>query len=190
MSETARIGLGLAHTLVTEIVERLAPHVAKLAVAGSVRRSRLSIGDIEFVVAPLWVETDLFGALEPNLAGLKTAMCGLGTWVKGGERMMQVTDLLDHEGLKLEIYIVHPPAQWGSILAIRTGPAGLSQYAVTRMRDLGRQCKEGRIIATATGAVIATPTEEDFFTLAGMVCLPPQGRDKQLEDLTPDGGGR
>lgn len=98
--------------------------------------------------------------------------------------MMQITDLLGREGAKLDVYLVWEPAQWGSLLAIRTGPAGLGQYVVTKMQDYGYRHDHGHAVRQATGETESTPTEEDFFALARIPCLLPRQRDDQLRALT------
>ena len=173
-----------AMVMAARVVDELKPHVVRMKAAGSLRRQRPQVGDIEFVVEPRMVPIDLFGTEGPDVGELKRTLLELGTWVKGRERMMQITDLLGLEGAKLDLYLVHPPAQWGSLLGIRTGPAGLGQYVVTKMRDFGYQHAGGRAIKQATGELVPTPTEDDFFALAGIPCLKPRQRDDQLKALT------
>ena len=57
--------------------------------------------------------------------------------------MMQITDLEGREGFKLEVYLVHPPAQWGTLLAIRTGPWELGRHAVTLILAGGWRVGDG-----------------------------------------------
>ena len=173
-----------ALVMASQVVEHLKPHVVRMKAAGSLRRQRHHVGDIEFVVEPRMVPVDLFGAEGPDVRELKRQLLEMGTWVKGGERMMQITDLLGREGARLDIYLVWEPAQWGSLLAIRTGPAGLGQYVVTKMRDYGYRHDHGRAVLQATGETEPTPTEEDFFALARIPCLVPRQRDDQLRALT------
>ena len=173
-----------AMVMAAEVVQQLKPHVVRMKAAGSLRRRRPQVSDIEFVVEPRMVQVDLFGAEGPDLREIKRRLLEMGEWVKGGERMMQITDLLGRQGAKLDVYLVHPPAEWGSILAIRTGPASLGQYVVTKMRNFGYQHAGGRVVKQGTGEDVPTPTEEDFFALAELPCLKPRQRDDQLKALT------
>ena len=113
-----------ALAMAAEVVDELKPHVVRMKAVGSLRRQRSLVGDLEFVVEPHMVTVDLFGAEGPDLTALKARLLAIGAWVKGRERMIQITDLLGRQGMKLDLFLVWPPAQWGSILAIRTGPAG------------------------------------------------------------------
>jgi hypothetical protein len=45
------------------------------------------------------------------------------------------------------------------------------------MQRYGRRCQDGHIVDVRTGATILCDTEERFFQLAGMGCLPARLRD-------------
>ena len=184
-----------AYELGQEAAERLRPTVEGLKAVGSLRRRQKSVGDIEFIARPHW-SPDLFGgAASVHLEEVRAAMHHLGTWVKGGSRMMQITDLLGREGTRLELYLVHHagckcadctpygPSAWGSMLAIRTGPEDLGRYCVSRMRERGFRHEHGHARRIGTEAVVPTDTEEAFFELAGVQCLPPRIRDDQAAAL-------
>lgn len=166
-----------AYGLAEDVAAELRPLVVRLKAGGSLRRRRPHVSDIEFVAEPRMVEVDLFGAMAPVVDPIRKRLEELGTWVKGADRMMQITDLFGRPGLKCEVYLVHPPAQWGSQLAIRTGPWELGRHAVTVMRDRGYRHDEGHAIEISTDRTVPTPTEEDFFALAGLPCWPPSRRD-------------
>lgn len=171
-----------AYVLAEHASQHLKAHVVQLKAVGSVRRKRELVGDLEFLAEPRMIEADLFGTQAPDLEGLRAALRELGTWVKGAERMMQITDFNGRPGLKLEIYLCHPPAQWGSLLAIRTGPYELGREAVTRMREHGLRHQEGHVV-DQHGKVVPTPTEEAFFAAAGLPFLPPNQRDQFASEL-------
>jgi DNA polymerase/3'-5' exonuclease PolX len=177
MSTGDRIPFAQAVTIASSIGQRLAPHVTRSKCVGSVRRRRDTIGDIEFVVEPRLVAADLFGNLLPDTASLRADVAGWSRWVKGGDRMWQVTDVFGREGLTLDLYFCWPPAEWGSIVAIRTGPWELGMEAVTRLRDAGTPHTDGHIPGHST------PEEEDFFRLAGLECRVPWERDGYAAEL-------
>lgn len=175
-----RLLWGEAYAIASEVAAHLEPWCARLKCVGSVRRRRPECGDIEFVAEPPASE-DLLGQKTPLVEPIRAAVQELGDWVKGGDRMMQVTDLMGRHGLKLEVYLVSPPASWGSILAIRTGPADLGKYVVTRCREKGYVHSQG--FAKRSGVQIPTDTEEQFFALADVPCVPPHERDALAERL-------
>ena len=171
-----------AFALAEQVSAELTPLVAKLKCVGSLRRRRKRIGDIEFLAMPHF-DVDLLGHQTPIIDPLRRAMTEMGTWIKGGERMMQVTDLFGNAGARLELYLVHPPASWGSLLAIRTGPAELGRYVMTVCREHGVKHKDGYARRLAGGELVPTETEEEFFALAKVDCLPPMLRDAQAKNL-------
>lgn len=195
MSIGARMAFAEAYQLGAEAAERLRPALDFLKAVGSLRRKKLTVGDIEFLARP-HSSPDLFGgATTIHLAEVRNAMQQIGTWVKGGPRMMQITDLLGREGTRLELYLVHPggcmcrdcspwgPSAWGSMLAIRTGPEDLGRYCVTRMRAKGFRHEHGHVRQIGTEELIPTDTEEAFFEIAGVQCLAPRLRDDQAASL-------
>lgn len=178
MSAGNRIPLQEAVELAAEVSARLTPLVARSKCVGSVRRRKSMVGDIEFVVEPI-MNGDLFSDVAtPILEPIRDLLHELGTWKKGGARMMQITDLLGRPGLKLEINLVHPPAAWGSLVAIRTGPAELGTYVVTACRRFGFRHDSGYAQRLDTGERVPTDTEEQFFQLAEVPCVPPREREE------------
>ncbi len=163
-----------ASRLADRVMTALRPLVVRIEVVGSVRRRRTYVRDIELLLEPRMIEIDLFGTLAPDVAPIRSALEQLGTWVKGGERMIQITDV-GHAGMSVDVYLCHPPAQWGSLLAIRTGPTDLGHEAMTRVREKKLRHEYGHLVRGSE--VIPTPTEEDFFAAVGLECVPPAERD-------------
>lgn len=164
-----------AYNLGAEISRRLAPHVVRSKAAGSLRRKRPRVGDLEFVVEPK-MRRLLLGPPEPDLEPLKREVLTWSTWHRGGDRYWRVKDVLG-SGCALDLFLVWPPAEWGSILAIRTGPAELGQFAVTVMKDRRTPHVDGHVPGHPT------PTEEDFFALAGLDTVAPALRDDYWQRL-------
>lgn len=77
-------------------------------------------------------------------------------------------------------------SSWGVLLGIRTGPANLGKYVVTYCKRHGYRVEAGRATTLDRSEVIPTPTEEDFFALAGVECVPPPQRDAQAIALWND----
>ena len=177
MSTGTRMSFDEALAIARTAHERVTPHVKRAKAVGSLRRRRREVGDLELLVEPRLIDADLFGTPKPDLDALRAEVLGWSSWVKGGDRMWQVTDVLGVEGVTLDLYFVWPPAEWGSLLAIRTGPWQLGRIAVTRLRDAGTPHVDGHVPGHPT------PTEADFFRLAGLECRPPHERDRYAEEL-------
>ncbi len=79
--------------------------------------------------------------------------------------------------IKVDFFIVTPPAQWGSLLMIRTGPKEFEQAlmvyinAKTNLRQ-----HDGRLIVRETGLSVPTPTEADYFKVIGLPHVEPHKR--------------
>ncbi len=175
MSTGTKMDLQTASELAVRLCECLvtAAAVARVRVVGSVRRRRGEVGDIEILIEPQMIETGLFSDQQPDLESVRRVARTWGELVKNGDRFIQVQH---SSGVNIDLFLCYPPAQWGSLLAIRTGPRELSTLAVSRMRNYGLRHVDGHIENSA-GELVPTPTEEDFFAAARLSCLPPNRRD-------------
>lgn len=184
-----------AIAVATEVGEALGPVVQRMSIAGSLRRGVQNVGDIEIVAEPQY-QTNLFEEERtPLFEPIWRACERLGELMIRGKRQVKVADVAGVKGLKLDLFLVHPPAQWGSIYLIRTGPRGFSTRWVSRLIGLDMRHINGRVIATSTkrirrvredgiavtleyrgGQTIPTPNEEECFRLAEMDFLRPRDR--------------
>lgn len=164
----------------------LEPITKRAVIAGSLRRGKPEVRDIEIVAAPRSVAVDLLGTPGPDIDSLRQVARRWGNLTKNGDRYIRAFDAFGVLGMAVDLFLVHPPAEWGTILAIRTGPAWLAQHAVTRMHGYGRRCSGGRILEVHTGKVYPTPDEESFFAAAGLPCLPPERRDHEAAEFVPE----
>jgi len=157
--------LKTAYFIGDAIVKKLAPFCEQVAIAGSVRRRAPLVKDIEIVCQPkeAFQDFDLKSAFEYRTA------------IKDGKRYKQ---LVLPEGIKLDLFIVRPPAQWGMILAIRTGDAEFSKRLVTNkpwgFLPIGYKVKDGAI--WKGDELIETPDEQDVFRICGMNFIYPEDR--------------
>lgn len=186
-------------------------------IAGSVRRRKPEVGDIEHVVMPkfeILPSDDLFAT--PTACNLLLRRCdelfaagAIARHVYGSNphgapsyRWGELNRGCDFRGFNHEIFsaTLH---NWGSKLAILTGPADFSTTIVTRLHDGGYrnfqghvwscdQCPERTVAPVAhkcekrcphcqgTGLkpvrLFPVPTEQEFFHLAGMVWVEPEKR--------------
>ncbi len=66
---THKIPLAHAQKLANRLVELLAPHCERIQIAGSIRREKPEIGDIEIVCAPKLVAADIFALTKIPTSG-------------------------------------------------------------------------------------------------------------------------
>lgn len=167
----AKIPLAEAYTRARDIEEALMPYCSQIAIAGSIRRQRPTVGDIEIVCIPARpVEyTPLF------MDAFSRTVCDLGDLLKGtpGGRYCQVRL---PQGLCLDLFMAKPET-WGYILALRTGSAEYMQAVARTWKRKGFEGRKGMMWHTRQERHIATPTEEYFFRLIGVEFRPPQDRE-------------
>jgi len=170
------------------LAARLAPVCEQVSIAGSLRRKKDQVGDMEIVARPILRQAkDMFGLVVeyiPN--GLDEALCEMvrGDVLlpgdKNGPRYKQFLVQIPRRGrIKLDLFLVIPPAQWGMILAIRTGSAAFSQRLVTPRAKGGLLPSHLHVDQGAIWdgeQLIETPTEEDVFAVCGLKWRGPELR--------------
>jgi len=173
-----KIALSEAEAIANKLIAILAPYCERIEIAGSIRRKKPEVGDIEIVTIPkMFSENDLFGALMGRHSALDDFdYSQIGTLVKGGSRYKQI-ELTG--GISLDLFIVLPPAQWGVIFMIRTGPDTFSKRMVKQINIGGYlpsiySVKDGVVVHH--GGFIPMPEEKDYFDLCGMMVIPPEQR--------------
>lgn len=193
MSERERVPLQYAAKVAGRLVELLAESCKRIEIAGSVRRRKETVKDVELVVVPkVVVMRDLFGTLAQRISLLDAALDSLvhegvldvPSGVKnGGERMKKFDVVKGPHVLRLDLFIVLPPAQWGSVLAIRTGPMEFSKWLVTEKR-WGGAMPAGMVQVDGAlyrgGQVVETPEERDYFEALGVPWMEPWERKVEV----------
>jgi DNA polymerase/3'-5' exonuclease PolX len=166
----------------------LAPACERIEVAGSLRRRRLTVSDIELVAIPRYVEDreGLFGttrhsALDDLLAKVQRRPVTLHR--RDGTEREQVRDgsaykALAYRGLPVDLFIVEPErTDWGVIYTIRTGPADFSRELVTRCRTWGKRVQGGRLYDR--GRYVPCPDEAGFLAAVGLPWIEPEDRSQE-----------
>ena len=182
MSKT-QVELAAAREAAQELIQLLAPACARLELAGSIRRARPQVGDIELVAIPqvAVVQYGLFG--EPGGAvSLLTAKLHelkerfeIGEFMKNGPRFKQFWFRV----LPVDLFIT-TPAQWGVNFTIRTGSAEFSHFLVTPRKYGGAlpghlRVRNARVWHKDTA--LETPEETDVFAWVGLEWLAPAQRE-------------
>jgi DNA polymerase/3'-5' exonuclease PolX len=155
----------------------LRPACERIEIAGSIRRKKAEIGDIEIVCIPRYdAIPDLFGNPVEQYP-LTDDVLKAQDWqrVKNGERYKQ---FVLEDGTQLDLFLVTRET-WGLQLLIRTGPADFSHRLVTARRHGGYlpggwRVKDGRL--HGYHGVLDTPEETDVFAALGMDWIAPEAR--------------
>lgn len=192
MSQGDPIPRARALAIADRLTALLAPACAQIAIAGSLRRERELVRDVEVVVEPRWEERDsgdLWGAkrrvdvLEETIARLLAAGVleprKVENHRKGGgvdvqEKLGPAYKALVLDRFPVDLFVVRPPAQWGVIFGLRTGPADWNIELVTMARKHLRAVVDGQVLAL--GKPVATPTEASFLRALGQPWVEPRDR--------------
>lgn len=144
MSTSERWDASKVRPVAEKLVEYVTAACERVEIAGSLRRGKKMVGDIELVLiektvlrpgSGLFSEPDLRSLLAPILHQLED-VGKLVPLMTGGQKMKKYRVGTVKRELNVDMFIVHPDG-WGNQLAIRTGPSSLSRRMVTQ------QCRGG-----------------------------------------------
>jgi DNA polymerase (family 10) len=165
-----RIPIGVALPLVEDIMAALdkTSGLRHLTPAGSLRRFRETIGDIDLIGTADNAEAaiDAF----THLPQAKEVLA------KGGTKASIITD----QGLQVDLRVVEHDA-FGSLLQYFTGSKQHNIILRERGRRKGFKLSEYGITDLRTGELEKFATEEDFYRRLGLPLIPPELREGQQE---------
>jgi DNA polymerase (family 10) len=166
----ARTRLSTARAIAEQIGAALRAHggVERLEVAGSLRRLRDTVKDIDLLVTS--TEPDRVIRTFTTLPSVAEVMAQGPTKASVRHR----------EGLAVDLRVVEPAA-FGAALQYFTG----SKEHNVRVREMasrrGLRISEYGVFEEATGARVAGATEEDVYATIGLPWIPPELRENQGE---------
>lgn len=169
-----KVPLSVAEDLEKEVKKRILPYTVDYMVVGSVGRGEPFVGDLDILVYPK--KLGIPGSDKPNyqISQIQREVQSMGQWHKGGTRQMTIRNILN-SGISLDLFLCHPPAQWGVLVAVRLNPAELVIWMKAQIDIRGYKREYGAIHDQA-GREIKVPTEEDYFKLAGLEWCPAGAR--------------
>ena len=180
------MNLAQAWKIGDRVKAELAIYCHEIEIAGSVRRCKPEVKDIEIVCRPKVVESaDLFGGVVAQ-GSLLLEYLNSERWrhvlLKGKEKYRQYA-LTD--GIHLDLFMVMPPAQFGLQYVIRTGPAAFSHWLVSARKYGGASPSNVKYAEGAVwqnGVIVPMPTEESVFRFLCLESVEPSKR------MAPVGG--
>jgi len=149
------------------VKQQLAPHCERIEIAGSIRRKKPEVKDIEIVVIPKPYDVGLF---ENGITPI------VNQWEKvKGELPCKYTQRILPEGIKLDLFFAEHD-NWGNTFAIRTGSADFShKWLASEWVSQGYKSEGGHLYKD--GERIAIREEEDLFKLLHIPYVEPEGRE-------------
>lgn len=162
-----------------ELVATLDPFCERIAVAGSVRRCKEEVADIELVAIARLEPAGLFGT-ERTSALYQALKAQEVTFLKGDDPHGRYHQLQLDDGLQVDLFLAQED-NWGWIYLLRTGSADFSQAVLTRWKRLqgigpeGQGSRNGRLVYR-DGTRVATPEEQTVFDLVHVPWIAPERR--------------
>ena len=156
-----------AYNIAWAVKSLLIPHCHQVEIAGSIRRKKAEVKDIEIVAIPNPYETGLF---ESGIATI------VNMWDKvKGYLPCKYTQRMLPEGIKLDLFFA-TPENWGLIYAMRTGSAEYSHKVLGSAWKAAGYTSVGGIL-THDGVPVPTRSEEELFELIGVDWVEPEFRE-------------
>ena len=156
-----------------KIADELSPFCSRLQIAGSIRRQRPEVGDIDIVCLP----SDSTGlrarVLKTHPRILADGKSNLEVELKGG--------------LRLDVWMASPGQRtlfgeggtnWGSLLLCRTGSISHNIHLVATAKRLGLRWNPYWGVYDGMGRCIACESEEEIFTALKLEFVKPEDREK------------
>jgi len=144
-----------------QIYKQISPYVKRGRLAGSIRRNKTFVRDIDIVIE-----------LKPNnLDQLKNSLMGLGELRLKGDKLIR---FITKDNTQVDIYIA-TKENYEPLLLIRTGSKEHNIKLTTRALSMNMQLMANGLIDKKTGKIIAT-SERDIFKALKMSYIEPEKR--------------
>lgn len=157
-----------AREIADSVVERFRPQCSKIEVAGSIRRGRPFVNDIDLVLIP----EDRY-AFDRLLMDMAVESTGSPKVKMAGPKIARI----DYQGASVDIYFATPET-WATLLLIRTGSKKHNVSLAALAKSKGwRLHASGDGLFNASGERIAGDTEESIFEVLGRPYKEPEERE-------------
>ncbi|MGW4566376.1 DNA polymerase/3'-5' exonuclease PolX [Streptomyces sp. NPDC004561] len=165
-----RVRLPLALETAEEIVAELSGVTGceRCAYAGSLRRMRETVGDLDVLVA------------AKRSAPFMEALCALPVTAEVVARGTKKTSVRTAEGLQVDLRVL-PPESWGAGLQYFTGSKAHNIRTRTIAVHQGLKLSEYGVFDVESGESVASRTEEKVYARLGLPWIPPELREDRGE---------
>jgi DNA polymerase/3'-5' exonuclease PolX len=173
-----RFPLAEAKVITDELVAELKPYCTRIEHAGSIRRKKSTVGDIELLVIPKKINIGLFDEYpvlqaEPELVKIINKYAK----VKGNIASGMYTQRVLPQGIALDLFTATEDT-WGLQLAVRTGSSNFSfKTLACRWSKMGYYSREGLLRRKEDGIIIPLKEEIDLFNLLELDWVEPEERE-------------
>jgi DNA polymerase/3'-5' exonuclease PolX len=177
-----KIELFEAQVLANEVREYITPAMVRVEIAGSIRREKPVVGDIE-LVAIVEDQEKLLKLIGDVGQTIKTGVPGVIPWTPKADAKYIRVRL--NEGMNLDLFVARPE-NWGGLFLMRTGSAagadgnafnGFTPGCFSRWKKLSGGGRMTDVMPTMPdGTQLPVYEEQDFFDLLEMDFVPPVER--------------
>lgn len=158
-----------AKEIADKLVLILSPHCYRIEIAGSIRREKDIVGDVEIVCIPKPYQTGLF---QDGIAEIVNQWQKVKGELEYGKT--KYTQRILPEGIKLDLFFAEE-GNWGLIFAIRTGSADYS-HKVLANGWVKRGYKSVGGYLVQNGKTYEVREEKDLFDRIGVAYVEPKHR--------------
>ena len=195
MTDKKKFPRDLAARVLADIMPEFQPACERVIIAGSFRRLKEEIGDLEIVYIPkrgsIPHRTELFGTEQVDFAALKIeSMLHSGKLVKrvnakGGFTYGEKNKLMVHTATGLPVdFFSTCEANWHNYLVCRTGPAELNvMICEAAIREGGRWNPYGPGFTRKDGSLVPVRSEKEVFDFTGLPYAEPERREALVASL-------
>jgi len=152
-----------AQKIAAEVIKRLSAYCQKIETAGSIRRRKAIVHDIDIVLIPSdpWnLEAEVLALARPFLPKLS------------GEKLKR----FDFNGAQIDLYYATVQT-WATLLLIRTGSKENNIRLCSRAKEMGwHLAASGEGLFDEAGKRIAGDTEESIYQALGLPFQRPEER--------------
>jgi DNA polymerase (family 10) len=165
-----------------QIVNKLEPYCERIEIAGSLRRGREMIGDIELVALPVrppQQQPSLFAPSEPDLKGETKLDAFLNSKIEQFRLNGRKLKSFRYAGIQVDLFLPLP-SDWGWRLLLSTGSGEFNKWLVTQQTrggamPFGMSSKDGSL--WRNGEKIETWDEAAAFEALNLPWIPPHFRE-------------
>ena len=162
--------------LAFKIVSTIEQHCIRVEVAGSIRRRKPTVNDIDVVIQPKsnsWLQ--IIKAIRREFDAVTE---------KQGEKLATLyVPFVSKQGqglLQVDLYRASR-STWGILLLIRTGSAEHNIYLAKLAIRKGYRLAYSKGLLDKGGEIIASESEQDVFQALGLDYIPPEERELKKE---------